>query len=101
MNILIVEMVQLGLRHSAIAHSLGLSPPVLRQYFTRELTQTATQATLAALASLKGTTAALFHLKMRQPLPLKASSSKRDEYGSADSFDFTVYNNDGEPNYPY
>jgi hypothetical protein len=91
MNTLIVEMVQLGLRHSAIAHSLGLSLPVLRQYFTRELTQTATQATLAALASLK----------MRQPLPLKACSSKRGEYGPEDPFDFTVYNNDGEPNYPY
>ena len=53
---LIIAMVKLGLRHNAIAHSLGLTLPVLRQYFTLELIQTATEAEMAALAALQAMT---------------------------------------------
>jgi hypothetical protein len=101
MNALIVEMVQLGLRHNAIAHSLGLSLPVLRQYFTRELTQTATRATLAALAALKRhTAAALYHLKMRQPLPPQPKPAF-SPWDGGEPPEVVIRNNDGEPLGPW
>lgn len=100
---LIVAMVKLGLRHNAIAHSLGLTLHVLRQYFAPELIQTATQAELAALtglqamaASRRNTAAILFQLKMRRPQPPKPAAPAIRE---RKPFSIEVYNNDGEPNY--
>ncbi len=101
---LIVAMVKLGLRHNAIAHSLGLTLPVLRQYFTLELIQTATEAEMAALAALqamttspRNTAALLFQLKMRRP---PKPPGKEKEPFQFRPVEFEVYNNEGEPNYP-
>ena len=92
---LVFALAKLGLSHSAIAHSLGLTTSLLRLYFCQELIQAATEAEIEALASLhpaRNTTAALFHLKHRQPPPQKPNNWPSVLPG------FDVYNNDGEPN---
>ena len=69
---LVFALAKLGLSHSAIAHSFGLTTSLLRLYFCQELIQAATEAEIEALASLhpaRNTTAALFHLKHHQPPP--------------------------------
>jgi hypothetical protein len=92
---LVFALAKLGLSHSAIAHSLGLTTSLLRLYFCQELIQAATEAEIEALASLhpaRNTTAALFHLKHRQPPPQKPNNRPSPPEG------FSVFNNDGEPN---
>jgi hypothetical protein len=92
---LVFALAKLGLSHSAIAHSLGLTTPLLRLYFCQELIQAATEAEIEALASLhpaRNTTAALFHLKHHQPPPQEPNNRPCPLPG------FDVINNDGEPN---
>ncbi len=92
---LVFALAKLGLSHSAIAHSFGLTTSLLRLYFCQELIQAATEAEIEALASLhpaRNTTAALFHLKHRQPPPQEPNNWPSPPEG------FYVFNNDGEPN---
>ncbi len=42
---LVFALAKLGLSHSAIAHSCGLTTPILRLYFRQELIQAATPKT--------------------------------------------------------
>ena len=93
---LVFALAKLGLSHSAIAHSLGLTTSLLRLYFCQELIQAATEAEIEALASLhpaRNTSAALFHLKHRQPPP-----QKPDKYWRSSPPVLEIVNNDGEPN---
>ena len=92
---LVFALAKLGLSHSAIAHSLGLTTSLLRLYFCQELIQAATEAEIEALAALlpaRNTTAALFHLKHHQPPPQESNNRPNPLPG------FDVFNNDGEPN---
>ena len=94
---LVFALAKLGLSHSAIAHSFGLTTSLLRLYFCQELIQAATEAEIEALASLhpaRNTTAALFHLKHRQP----NHSSPEVKYRRSSPPVLEVINNDGEPN---
>jgi hypothetical protein len=83
----------------AIAHSCGLSTPLLRLYFCQfcqELIQAATAAEIEALASLhpaRHTAATLFHLKHHQP-----PSPGAMKYRRSPPPDLYVINNDGAPN---
>ena len=93
---LVFALAKLGLSHSAIAHSLGLTTSLLRLYFRQELIQAATEAEIEALAALhpaRNSSAALFHLKHRQPPP-----QKPDKYWRSPPPVLEIYNNDGEPN---
>ena len=97
---LITALAQLGLRHSTIAHSLGLTLPTLRQFFARELLQAAADAEIATLASSKRNPVILSRLKTRPPPPPKPPQNPVTPPDSEKGFTFTVYNNDHEPNFP-
>jgi hypothetical protein len=77
---LVFALAKLGLSHSAIAHSFGLATSLLRL------------EALATLHPARNTTAALFHLKHRQPPPQKPDNRP------SPPGDLYIFNNDGEPN---
>ncbi len=76
---LVFALAKLGLSHSAIVHSFGLTTSLLRL------------EALACLHPARNTTA-LFHLEHYQPPPQKPNNRRSPPEG------FDVINNDGEPN---